>query len=321
MPASVRYKRLPGRRLGAVRRASVWDAGEYLLSVSGTTFSERYRRFYYRDIQSIVMQNGPRLGSIGALLLLFWCALTFAIVVAGNTLPAVFHLLWITPVVWLAFIVYQSLARSCRVHIYTAVSSEELPALFRRSAARKAVAHILTRIQEVQGSFIDVPREGINSEPVTALPVPTESVPVSGKALASCLIFFFLILGSALFAFWYSRAMLTPTALFNAKVIFCVLNALEVISGVLSLPALMKSQLLKTVRAFIVAGLGLLALRTYALLMVLYALGIRHDIYTVRIRQWIGTADCAVSILIAFAGLISLAMTWQDDRRGSASSL
>ena len=62
-------KRLPARRWGALRRASLWDAGEYLLSVSGTSFSEHYRRFYYRDIQSIVVQKGPRLGSIGGLLI------------------------------------------------------------------------------------------------------------------------------------------------------------------------------------------------------------------------------------------------------------
>jgi hypothetical protein len=301
-----------------LRRASIWDAGEYLLSVSGTSFSERYRRFYYRDIQAIVVQKGPRLGSIGAMLLTLWFSIPFFFM--G-------HLAWLIPMLWLGWLIYANLARSCRVFIYTAVSSEELPAVYRRRSAARVLPRILNKISEAQGEF-SLAQAADLTRPVTAdmAAIETAAVPVSRQILYSVILFSLLFIGSAAFAYWYRDAALTPSSLLFGKFALPILNALEVAAGVWGLFKLAGNRLMNSLRICIFAGLGVLALRTYALLLVASLMsqrnGVLNDaISNVRLRYWIGTVDCGLSIVVALAGLISLILAWQDDRQVPVSNL
>ena len=55
-----RYRKLPGRRRGFIFSASLWTGADHLLSVKSTRFQEHYKRFYFRDIQAIVITRVPR---------------------------------------------------------------------------------------------------------------------------------------------------------------------------------------------------------------------------------------------------------------------
>ena len=318
------FTRFQARRRGIIRRASLWDAGDYVLSVNGSAFSERYRRFYYRDIKAIVVQKGPRMGSLGALVLLAFGATFFGIVAATSGWGPWANVFWLAPCSWLGAITYVNVARSCRVFIYTAVSSEELPAILRRSAAGRVVPQLLEKIREVQGNLVVAPAHvipesaGVRSDYAvaeTAATVPRRLLYVSAS-------YFAVLLMSAAFAFWYRSAVLTPGALTTAKVLFCLVNAMAVLSGVWALMGVFKVRQLMGLRIAIVAGLGLLAVRTYALYMtvvvmngpaekVFASLGVAHW------REWIGTGDCAMSLLIGVAGLVILLTA---SRGGVASS-
>jgi hypothetical protein len=99
-----------------------------------------------------------------------------------------------------------------------------------------------------------------------------------------------------------------------------------VISGVVAVSKLFRIRLLTFVRALILTGLGMVALRSYAFLLVQFQLQIQkgsllETMVTVHFRHWMGTCDCALSLLVAIMGLISLTMSWQDDRRGPTSNL
>jgi len=309
------FIRLPARRWGLLRRASVWDAGDYLLSVSGTSFSERYRRFYYRDIQAIVVQKGPRLGSIGAMVFTLFCTVAFV------------RWYWEIPLLWLAWLIYANVWRSCRVFVYTAVSSEELPAIYRRRSAERVLPRILNKISEAQGEF-SLAQAADLTRPVTAdmAAIETAAVPVSRQILYSVILFSLLFIGSAAFAYWYRDAALTPSSLLFGKFALPILNALEVAAGVWGLFKLAGNRLMNSLRICIFAGLGVLALRTYALLLVVSLMsqrnGVLNDaISNVHLRYWIGTVDCGLSIVVALAGLISLILAWQDDRQVPVSTL
>jgi len=56
----VRYQKLPGHRRGFLRGSSLWLAPDHLLLVKSLRFREEYQRFYFRDIQSIGIADGPR---------------------------------------------------------------------------------------------------------------------------------------------------------------------------------------------------------------------------------------------------------------------
>src|ERR1700723_3392091 len=59
------YTRMPGGLRGFVRKSSLWEGSDHFLLLRGTRFSEEYRRFYYRDIEALLVQKCARAGSIG----------------------------------------------------------------------------------------------------------------------------------------------------------------------------------------------------------------------------------------------------------------
>jgi hypothetical protein len=319
------FRRMPGRRRGVLRRASVWDAGEYLLSVNGTAFSERYRRYYYRDIKAIVVQNGVRLGSAGALLLLI---LTCLFLIGMATVPGIAPLakwLWTAPLFVMTWLVYADVARSCRVFVYTAVSSEELPGIFRRSAARRTLPLILEKVYAAQGQFVY--NEPLEPEtpvvPPAAAPVTKWSA-VSRQGLYASLFFWLAALASAAFAFWYSDTLLTPRSLTLAKILFSVSNALAALSGIWALVKFSGVKRVSRLRNVLLAGLLFSFARAYALYFTFAGIRVSKGQLTdtMRLIHWrhgFGTVDCAVSIILGAAGLILLLYAWQSERQEPAS--
>src|SRR5271157_5492261 len=74
MTTKPQYSRLPGRS-GIFVRGSLWMSADHLLSVRRNPFSESYRRFYFGDIQAIVVTEIPDL-------LAPVCYLSLAVIVA-----------------------------------------------------------------------------------------------------------------------------------------------------------------------------------------------------------------------------------------------
>ena len=65
------YKKLPGVGSGALARHRLWEGPDHLLVVTSWPSGEGYRRFFFRDIQAVVIrQTARRLGLNIALFLL-----------------------------------------------------------------------------------------------------------------------------------------------------------------------------------------------------------------------------------------------------------
>ena len=169
-----RYRRLPGVRRGFIHGSSVWLGDDHLLLVKSMRFREEYKKFYLRDIQAVAVARAPRFhistraAAVAVVLLLaIWIASLLGIpamhvsvattpngnavatstITSSNLPPA----LWAVGAVVLAAWLYISAAASCRCRIYTAVSADELPSVYRSWTARKFLAAIEPRIAEVQG--------------------------------------------------------------------------------------------------------------------------------------------------------------------------
>ncbi len=151
------YRRLPGR--GRKRggffaltptRASLWAGREHLLYVFSTGYTEEYKRFYYRDIQAIVMRKTGR-GSAWN----FFSALSlflFALLALTRTTTAAAAVFWILSGLSLLVLAGNLLrGPTCVCHLHTAVSTEELPSLSRERNARKAIDLLKPLIQRAQG--------------------------------------------------------------------------------------------------------------------------------------------------------------------------
>lgn len=143
------YSRLPGRRRGILRGASVWLGSDHLLAVRSTRFRENYKRFYFRDIQAIAVARAPRhhlsVRAIAIALVLFW---TWALVRSFWPMAdqVFFTTLGLLALIWLQV----STRYSCRCRIYTAVSQEELPSIYRTWTARRFLAKVEPLIAAAQ---------------------------------------------------------------------------------------------------------------------------------------------------------------------------
>lgn len=123
--------------------ATLWDGGDHLLMVESHLVSESYRRFYYKDIQAIVIcrtQTGMIIGAVTVALGLIMGASAFFT-------PTVFSYFLGTMAVLFLIIGGLILLQgpTCRCVLRTAVQTQELTSL---SHVRKAVK-VLRKLQPI----------------------------------------------------------------------------------------------------------------------------------------------------------------------------
>jgi hypothetical protein len=143
------YKRLPGKRRLPFWTNSLWIGPDHLLSVDSRSVSENYKRFYYRDIQAIIIRKIDHwkitniiLGSISGIFFLLMLLLE-----GGWSI--------FLGVVWslsfVVFLYYLIWGANCETHIKTAVQIERLPAFYRLRSLSRAMILLIQRIENAQG--------------------------------------------------------------------------------------------------------------------------------------------------------------------------
>jgi hypothetical protein len=156
------YRRLPGRgmrvegnRLIAVSRSfcSLWMGGDHLLLVDQTGYTETYKRFYFRDIQAVLIRKtakGAVVSSVLGLLALLFVFWALAVVNLPGRVT-----LWIIGGLF-AFFALINLWRgpTCVTQFKTPVQTEEVPSWNHLRAARKGLDRIRPRILEAQGAYV-----------------------------------------------------------------------------------------------------------------------------------------------------------------------
>jgi len=147
----IRYKKLPGHRRGFIRGASLWLGPDHVLAVNSLRFREEYKRYYFRDIQALVVARSPRfhLSTRAAVLGFFWL-IAFA---SFYQLPYGALVVGILGVLLVASWVYFSAVCSCTCRIHTAVSQDRLPSVYRIWVARRFLRVLEPHIFGVQGSL------------------------------------------------------------------------------------------------------------------------------------------------------------------------
>jgi len=138
------YKRLPGRGNGLLNATTLWEADDHLLLVMSHRVNESYKRFFYRDIQAIVIchTNLSIVVNIvfGVLTLLF----AVAAIAAGSTVGIA---LWIVAGLLLIPLVMNLLrGPTCLCTLRTAVQTQPLPSLNRVRIAHKVLARLQQKI-------------------------------------------------------------------------------------------------------------------------------------------------------------------------------
>lgn len=144
------YQKLPGASLNLFSAPSLWQGVDHLLSVEAVLFQERYKRFYYKDIQAVVMSRTKRH--------LVWSsiwgglALAFALIVIFSSGTAYVSSGFLALFAALLIVNFM-MGPACRVHIQTAVQIQHLRSLKRMPSANKAMNRIKLLVEAAQGKL------------------------------------------------------------------------------------------------------------------------------------------------------------------------
>jgi len=146
MSPAQKYRRLPGRS-GLLIRHSLWMQSDHLLRVRANPFSEQYRRYYFADIQAMVLTELP--GSAA----FYWYAAAISLAFAGGLLVYSRHPVWGILCGLIALLAFYLGWRvpNCSCYLTTSVGTDKLPAIRHLRAARKAAAMVMVEIEKVQG--------------------------------------------------------------------------------------------------------------------------------------------------------------------------
>jgi len=147
------YRKLPGDCRGFLRRNTLWIGGDHVLQVDSSRFSETYKRFYLRDIQTIIIRKTPRFR-----LPYYWVLLAAIAVITllAGLNPFKLWLFWPPVAVLAGVVIYLYVAgmfQSCTCHLITRVNRMELPSLFRLETARRFADVMAPLISAAQGNL------------------------------------------------------------------------------------------------------------------------------------------------------------------------
>ncbi len=151
------------------RRVKLWQGPDHLLEVESDGYRERYARFYYTDIEAVVVRktrSGLWTNMIAALLAVPFVAL--ALLVAD---PA-WRVTWAVVAALLALLLLVNGLRgpTCECHLQTAVQTRDLPSLNRLAAAGKLIDRLRPLIEAAQRNRGEAP--AVPPAPATDSPAP-----------------------------------------------------------------------------------------------------------------------------------------------------
>jgi len=183
----MRYQRLTRARARSTfaaaftSRSSLWLGDDHLLSVDSTGYSETYKRFYFRDIQAIVITetnrrtiwNGvlilpPVFALVGLMMSAFPLRQNVGAAIAWSIIATIF----LVPL-----LINNLLGSTCTSQLSTAVQIEKLPSLSRVRQTRKVLEKIRPLVTAAQGALTaeevsERMRETVRQTPNATLPSP-----------------------------------------------------------------------------------------------------------------------------------------------------
>lgn len=160
--SDAQYKRLTSPSWFAATgqsRSSLWVGADHLLSVGADNFRESYKRFYFRDIQAILVQKSDRFRTwniILGMIMVFMLVFLFACLPKGegwtsDHIGGVSFFGVMVALLVLVLTLHLIRGKTCRTFLRTAVQIEELHSLSRINAARRVLVELQPLIVAAQG--------------------------------------------------------------------------------------------------------------------------------------------------------------------------
>ncbi|HSY42527.1 MAG TPA: hypothetical protein VK811_01365 [Candidatus Acidoferrum sp.] len=177
--------------------SNLWLGPDHIMSVRSNGYMETYKRFYFRDIQAVVIQttSARTIWNIVMVLPLIGCLTGLMASLTSNPQNEVAILIWLILSAMLLLVVLINNVRgpSCACYLRTAVQIERLPSLNRVRKARRVLNRIRPLMAAVQGGELSAEavatqmREWAVSSsgtaPTTAVPEGLDAPPQPGAGV------------------------------------------------------------------------------------------------------------------------------------------
>jgi hypothetical protein len=177
--AEKEYRRLTRTRARSaagiitISRSSLWLGKDHLLVIETSGYTESYKRFYFRDIQGIILWKTDR-WKIWALVFVLLAGLCGLIAVLSGEPVAAWIFGILAGLLLLALGLDLAAGPTCRCQFRTAVQTEEFPSLNRLRRTRKVLDRVRPLIVAAQGALS--PEElSARLQPVVATNIPAAS--------------------------------------------------------------------------------------------------------------------------------------------------
>ena len=172
-----------------VSRSSLWLGKDHLLCVDTSGYTETYKRFYFRDIQAVIIRATGRRAVWnwiwGVPAIIFLLSLFGSLPYAGaagpdSNLGEIVFFAFLTSIFAVALLINNLLGRACVCQLRTAVQIEDLPSLNRLRRARKVLGRIRPLITAAQGGQLSP--ENISHRMRTETQTSPAAAPAEGAA-------------------------------------------------------------------------------------------------------------------------------------------
>jgi uncharacterized membrane protein required for colicin V production len=156
--AEKEYRRLTRARsrtsfgIVSTSRASLWLGKDHLLCIDTNGYTEHYKRFYFRDIQAVIIRKTIVWHVWSAVLAAFAGLFALIAILGGDSVMAwVFGC--IAGLFVLALLINILRGPTCSFHMRTAVQVENFPSVHRLRVARHTLKQLRPLIAAAQGQL------------------------------------------------------------------------------------------------------------------------------------------------------------------------
>jgi hypothetical protein len=172
-----RARRRAGIAVVAISSYSLWLGPDHLLLIESNGYTETYKRFYFRDIQAIIVRQTSRQRTTSIILGALAAALIGIGLIAGGISVIITYSVIAFLTCLIPLLINVLLGPTCTCQIRTAVQTEDLP-VRRMGKARKILQRIRPLIAEAQGQItaeeVDAQMRVVaNAPPVMAATSPS----------------------------------------------------------------------------------------------------------------------------------------------------
>ncbi len=259
-----KYKKFSSKNSKILGNDQLWIGTDHLLLVESTGISERYKRFYFKDIQAInLLKTKKTYYKIVVLTLLFLlsaagCAFFWNIGVD----PASIFCAVICPVVLFYLVRLLIKGASCDCWMYSSVQKEKLTPINTIKTAGKFLSLIVPQIETVQGTLNDLTLETAQERIKAGTSAILKNIKKTAPKIISTtshkvMFILLLILGTdgAISTFYRSAGLMVVSSfLFLVVFALCAINAARQAGSVLGRPV--KTATIAAVIVLILAGIS-----------------------------------------------------------------